>query len=439
MNDLIVRGIRDGVDLSESTTATKVMSDITNLLDTIGDRLVTSGVINNKNEANYFPRLWKREAIKNNREAFERKLINSGEAKDAVEATEITNSMLDIANQLDEGASGGASFFYKRAFTKLKDNDFEEFLESDLNSVMLNYISQTSKQIAKREVFGVSNADEFVNFYVEGIAKQMAKAGKTLTKRDRQSILNVYRHATGEGLDSFGSAQGLIDTYSTLNRMAYLPLATVSSLTEILINVAKAGPTSSIKALGSALSESRKTIQDQTVDNLKQLTGKRSGLTEREAWRELQEFGMVLDPILMDTVERLSGSGIRNQKLSKANNVFFRATFLDQWTKFVQLASYKSGKDLITNNLKEINKVKGLPDSNRIRNMKEQLKELNVDIDEGLKWVDSGESIDDSFYKNIKRGAARYTNEVILNPTNESGLIYSSLPISFKYLLFSTA
>lgn len=422
MNDLIVRGIRDGVDLSESTTATKVMSDITNLLDTIGDRLVTSGVINNKNEANYFPRLWKREAIKNNREAFERKLINSGEAKDAVEATEITNSMLDIANQLDEGASGGASFFYKRAFTKLKDNDFEEFLESDLNSVMLNYISQTSKQIAKREVFGVSNADEFVNFYVEGIAKQMAKAGKTLTKRDRQSILNVYRHATGEGLDSFGSAQGLIDTYSTLNRMAYLPLATVSSLTEILINVAKAGPTSSIKALGSALSESRKTIQDQTVDNLKQLTGKRSGLTEREAWRELQEFGMVLDPILMDTVERLSGSGIRNQKLSKANNVFFRATFLDQWTKFVQLASYKSGKDLITNNLKEINKVKGLSDSNRIRNMKEQLKELNVDIDEGLKWVDSGESIDDSFYKNIKRGAARYTNEVILNPTNESGL-----------------
>ena len=36
--------------------------------------------------------------------------------------------------------------------------------------------------------------------------------------------------------------------------------------------------------------------------------------------------------------------------------------------------------------------------------MKEQLKELNVDIDEGLKWVDSGESIDDSFYKNKKRG-----------------------------------
>ena len=89
--------------------------------------------------------------------------------------------------------------------------------------------------------------------------------------------------------------------------MAYLPLATVSSLTEILINVAKAGPTTSIKALAGALNESRKTIQDQTVDNLKQLTGKQ-GLTEREAWRELQEFGMVLDPILMDTVERLSGS-----------------------------------------------------------------------------------------------------------------------------------
>ena len=148
--------------------------------------------------------------------------------------------------------------------------------------------------------------------------------------------------------------------------MAYLPLSTISSVTEIIINVAKAGPKSSIKGLYGALKTSRGTIQDKTLQTL---VGKK-GLTEKEAWRELQEFGMNLDPILMDTVERLSGSVIRNQFLQKRNNEFFRVTFLDQWTKFVQLASYKTGKDLIGKNLREINKLKTVTDSRRISNMK---------------------------------------------------------------------
>ena len=54
--------------------------------------------------------------------------------------------------------------------------------------------------------------------------------------------------------------------------------------------------------------------------------------------------------------------------------------------------------------------------------MKDQLNELGVDIEEGIKWVRGGESLDNPFYKNIKSGAARYTNEVILMPSAESGL-----------------
>ena len=66
---------------------------------------------------------------------------------------------------------------------------------------------------------------------------------------------------------------------------------------------------------------------------------------------------MDLDPVLVDTVERLSGSLIRNSKLQKVNNTFFRITLLDQWTKFVQLTSYKTGKQLIIKNLKAINEA----------------------------------------------------------------------------------
>ena len=408
----------DKVSLDEFEVLSTSYKEIRTLLDNIGDQLLETGAIRNKVENNYFPRLWDRKAIENNIDDFKSRLVKVGEAKDLVEADEIVTSMLNKNNQLDQGGGGGAGFFYNRVFKTKLDDEFSDYLDTDINSVMLNYIAQSSKAIAKRKVFGVNNLDEFTGFYIDGIDAQMKKAGRSLTLKDKKKLQKLYNHATGENLSRFEGGTGFaVDLYGSINRMAYLPLATISSLTEIFINVAKAGPTSTIKGLFSALNTSRGTIQDKSLQLLK-----KKGLTEKEAWRELQEFGMALDPVLVDTVERLSGSMVRNQTLQKINNAFFRATFLDQWTKFVQLASYKTGKDLISKNLREINKLSGAPDSRRIRNMKDQLNELGVDIDQGLKWINEGEALDDPFYKNIKRGAARYTNEVILMPTGESGL-----------------
>ena len=420
VNTILVEVVQGGIETSGSKTIDTAGKEIRRILDRIGDQLFETGAIKNKVENNYFPRSWNRKAIEKNSDDFKNLLIKSGEVNTIEEADSLVINMLNKENQLDQGGSGGgASFFYKRAFTKLKDNDFVNYLDTDMNSVMMNYIAQSAKAIAKRKVLGVNNLEEFTNFYINGIDAQMTKAGKPLTLKDKKEIQKLYNHATGENLPRFEGKPGFaLDLYGSLNRMAYLPLSTISSVTEILINVAKAGPTSSIKGLYGALKVSRGTIQDKTLQTLVN----KKGLTEKEAWRELQEFGMNLDPILMDTVERLSGSVIRNQTLQKVNNGFFRVTFLDQWTKFVQLASYKTGKDLIGKNLREINKLKTVTDSKRISNMKDQLNELGVDINKGLKWIDGGESLDDAFYKNIKRGAARYTNEVILMPSGESGL-----------------
>ena len=420
VNRVLYEALSDStIDISDSKTMMSSYTQIRNLLDKMGDDLFEAGVIKNKIEKDYVPRLWDRKAIENNKNDFAQRLVSSGEVKNISEAQEIIETMLNKNNQIDQGGGGGAGFFYNRVFKNIKNSDFSEYLDTDLNSIMFQYIAQSSKAIAKRKVFGVNNVDEFISFYVNGIDTQMREAGKSLTLRDKNNLTKLYNHATGENLNRFeGVPSGVLDIYSTMNRMAYLPLATISSLTEIFINVAKAGPTSTIKGLVSALGDGRKTIQDRSLEVL---TNKK-GLTQSEAWRELQEFGMALDPIMVDAVERLSGSMVRNQTVQRANNVFFRATFLDQWTRFVQLASYKTGKDLIAKNLNQINKLKGQPDSSRIRDMKDQLNELGVDINQGLKWIDSGASIEDDFYKNIKRGAARYTNEVILNPTGESGL-----------------
>ena len=438
VNRVLAQLVRNPNLENPSQTLEQSRTAIRGLLDKIGEDLLEAGVIRNKVENNYFPRSWKRENLVKNSSIFKNKLVQVGQAKDLDEAQLILNSMLDKKNQLDQGGSGAGSFFYSRPLNKITDDTvFEEFLDSDVNAVMINYIAQTAKALAKRKVFNVNNLEEFTSFYIDGIDTQMRKAGKQLTLRDKQSLQKVYNYATGENLDRFEGIPGLaLDLYGTVNRLAYLPLATISSLTEVAINIAKAGPTTALKGFAGALNDARGTIQDKSLEVLK-----KQGLTEREAWRELQEFGMDLDPVLVDTVERLSGSLIRNSKLQKVNNTFFRFTLLDQWTKFVQLTSYKTGKQLIIKNLKAINQARPTKprdslgrffkpdnalyfpgDSSRIKNMKDQLNELGVNIEEGIKWIRGGESLDDAFYKDIKRGAARYTNEVILMPSAESGL-----------------
>ena len=133
----------------------------------------------------------------------------------------------------------------------------------------------------------------------------------------------------------------------------------------------------------------------------------------------MNKFGLALDTAMADLADRLAGDSLNTEIARKVNNTFFRVNFLDQWTKSVQMMSYMTGKTLISDNLKEIAKNAGLPDSKRIIRLKDELKELNVDIDEGLNWVKTGNK---DFEEVIQRGAARYTNEVILNPSAESGL-----------------
>ena len=113
--------------------------------------------------------------------------------------------------------------------------------------------------------------------YVDPIRKEMRKAGKTLNKTDENDLINVWKLTTGEDVSRFESnkVQGVIDAYSVANRLAYLPLATLSSVTEVFINVGKAGVTKTLKGLAKSTDAAQETIQK----NLKEKLGKQ-GLTE---------------------------------------------------------------------------------------------------------------------------------------------------------------
>ena len=425
---------------SDNENINLVAKEIRGVLDEIGARLKENKLIEGDIE-NYVPRQWDRKSVADNKEELaelleSEKIVAMGTGKKTVE------EMLDKANQLDKGGGAGSTFFFKRVFTDLDDNKFEKFLDTDTNRLVNNYVAVASKQLAKKDILGVSSLEEFKDNVLSKIVSEIREAGGTVTGGDREAILNVYKIATGEGLNRHGGfAHAGIEGYATFNRLAYLPLATASSITEIMINLAKAPTTSTLKGFAKATDDSR----EQLTTAMKEMLGKQ-GLTETEIRKEMNEFGLALSVGIDDTIMRLSDEAMNSQFNQKVNNVFFRATFLDQWTKLVQTSSYVTGKDLINTNLSQIKKRVdlGLEPSVRTKRMMTELNELGVDINEGISWLNNGSKIDDPFYTKLKRGAARYTNEVILNPNAESGLkpaimSHPKTAILFQFLGYPTA
>ncbi len=419
-DDTIIKGLRGG-DISKADSQIQEATvGVRSILNVLGQELKKSGFIEEV-LPNYLPRMWSRKAIKNNERGFREILIKSKQAKNKEEANDIIDGMLDIKNNLD-GNGASNNFFYNRSLGKVDDLDAEEFIiDTPLDELVTDYIMHASKHLAKTKTFGVRNLDEFQKKYLPMIENELAAKNKTFIGEDKENILHLYKMATGEGITGERFLGGHpADAYSTLTRMALLPLSTISSVTEIFLNFQKAGifNTAAYKGFGKALAVSSKSLKDSTFQVL--LNKK---YTKQEAWRELEEFSMALDSAALDIGERLGGY-IQGKGYQKANNLFFKTNLLDQWTRFVQLASFGTGKNLIKKNLESIarRRKSGLEPSGRIEKQIEELNELNIDIDAGVSWINKGANVDDSFYKDVKFGAARYTGEVILQPTATSGI-----------------
>jgi hypothetical protein len=432
-NDEIISILRGGVE-SENKAINGAATKIRKVLNDIGRDLKEAGLIDESLE-DYFPRMWDRNAIENNQDAFKTLLMKkqgaNGEldalAKDADEADAIIESLLDIQNQVGLGGSS-KSFFSKRKFNIANDDMFKDFIDGDLNNVLLSYVTQTSKQIAKVKVFGVRDINEFTKVWLNPLVDEMKEAGRILSKNERTEILDIYRSATSEGLPRNSEAvEGALDWYILGTRMALLPLATLSSVTEVVTNLAKAGTVNAVKGLAQATNTSFKQLSYNLVNKLK----KDSGLTDPEAFKELNRHWLAMEQSVADSAERLSGDELSGKWTRKINAKFFRLTFLDQWTKFVQLASFNSGKELIKDNLQRLAADQAFMKASRSTDsstrsvsnaLTDELVELGVDVEKGLAWLARGAKKEDDFYMDVQKGAARYTNEIILQPTAAAGI-----------------
>lgn len=466
----VIRILRGASPKGASKEVKKVANDLRGFFNNIYEDAYKSGLIDEKiykiylndkkqNKVKYFTRHWNREAIENDKVGFKNLLLSKGIVKKK-DVDEVIDGMLNKQNELYSSHSNLIT--QSRVFKNMNDNDFEEFLTNDLVPVTTNYFMNASKTIEhklhflgagrntkvlkKYEVtdatsdkdrlvlFKQKNEDLFADRWIKKIEQELKdNGGQTLTGKDKLDILNTYKSITGQ-VDYFDSGlmQGAYDTMKLANAMAYLPLATVSSLSEAFLTLAKAPVKSSVKGYQDGITKGHKIL----TDEMGQLLKEKHRMSDDEIRKEMNSVFIAVDEAMGDVTNRISGEGLQNPVLKKAARGFYRFNLLIPWTKTVQLAAFSTGKDLITDNLSKLYAIQQKSNLNikkfssdefaqdaKVQRLKAELFDLGIDVEQGLLWTARGSLTNAKFYNNVVRGAGRFTNGVILPTSRESARV----------------
>jgi len=449
----VVTLLRGGKVPNASKEVVQVSKNLRKFYDGIRDDAIKAGM-NVQDITDYFPRSWNRQAIADNPEKFKKMLTRLRTDKDGnkfriVDRDKVDDVVEGMLNKQDELYSSHSNLLTQaRKFENLDDNLFKEFLTNDLHMVTTDYFMNAARTIEHKihflqkgsdvRVMGKTDSDnlimfkmdneaQFVKRFIDPINKDLKKFGRQLTARDKKQIIETYKSITGQ-VDYFRGQefQALYDGTKLANAMAYLPLATVSSLSEAFIALGKAPTSSAVKGMQDAIQNAGHIFQR----DMGQILKEKHKLTDNEIVQEMNRVFLAVDEAVADLTNRLDGEGLQNEFLKRGARGFYRLNMLIPWTKTVQLAAFSTGKDMIMENLRRISTNTNAFGKTLSKNSKERLEgellDLGVNIDEGLKFIEKyGDNINETarktnFYRNdITRGAGRFTNGVILQTGRE--------------------
>ena len=406
---------------------------------------------------NYLPRGWNYAAIKQELKNLDRgiegALVKEIKLKEGVNSKitrEILEGLLDpeqkalnpfddiVAKAIRTKKGQTPAFVKARQLKNIDDSILTDYLDNSLDNILRNYANQSSAFIQRKIDLGES-IDEFRKKHLNKI--------KNLTTSEKVGLENIYRTMTGQfepvGPESIRRIGRAVGNFSViLNQLALLPLATITSLSEVAVPMLRGVATGDIKkgqgvvSLFDTAHEYRKMWWNDTVT-------KNMPDARPEALKELNRFNRAMRGAAEDRSLAMYGQAF-GPRATMAQNKFFKINLLHDWTKFVQLVSFKVGKSKIYDNLDMLVNDKTLNAKRKLR-LENQLKELGVDIDEGLKWIKSGAKAEGTFYDDsLLPSAARYVDEVIMNPTAAANQkpIWHSMPSTrwaFGLMGFPTA
>ena len=353
---------------------------------------------------NYLTRGINYSAAKKNREGFIQSLITDV----GIEAAEADTVYNDILNGKDPSTLSSKQIRGEKERTGLGKSSFEksrsenwdnldtEFRENSAFKSMQNYLVRAATRSASAETFGGRNADKFTKSI-----DRLLKRG-VLTNQGAQTAWdmydaehNIYKRPEN---DQERLWQDFSKGLSTVTAVTLLGLASVASLTEPMWIPGRVGFTNTLKSLP--------TVAGYVLKGMKRTVyGGRVGTEiDKSFGREiLNTMGMAINPQVNEKIEMMM-AGDYNPALT----TWFRTPgglFLTQYTNFVRTWTAAAGLNMIQDQAKKVNRLKG----NKLAGLARELRENGMTVNDFKQIVRLGKGkidiLDDAFLD------TRYTKE----------------------------
>jgi hypothetical protein len=412
------------------------------LLDNIYNDAVKLGLNPNK-VPDYFPRAWRIDKIKANKDDFIERIIKAEGS--TFSSAEKLWKQLATEGSLESSSNVGLSktrLKAERRLLKLKDKDFADYLSNDVENVLLKYIGETSALLTRTELLG----EDLTAFTKRWINKIEKNGNIKLTSNEKKYLELMYEITTGQrgrintsktalGFIPIGKiGAGLNDLLTVSMQTSMLGFSAITSIAEIGVPLLLgANYKLGTNAFTRAANQSGKEFWNKQKANFG--IGNPNKEVRPADRLDLNAFMNSINLGVEDRITAIYGQAI-TRPATKIQNVFFKTIGLHDLTRFLQLVGYDMGKNLIYKNLKTLVDNPNMNPTNR-KLLQDSLAELGIDANEGIKWVQrGGEHTDDYYLNQVRAGANRYTNEVVMNPTaasNQKPLIHSFATTKWMY------
>ena len=394
-----------------------------------------------------------------------------------LKATAIVDQMVNRKYNLTGPTKGIApdrtGFAQHRAFTEISDDRLLELdlIEDNVEDVFRDYMFNIGRSIERTALFG-NNKEQFHRRWVRVIEKELLeKWGDSPEARkrikdllgeagmgDSEGLTKLFTYVTGlESKTVSGPLAHALDTAKVAFRLSGLPLATVSSITEPMIALARADLADTpayIKSFVHAGGKGFQKIFQRTFRRMSVAAGyevKGFADLRDDHWMEVMEAGLAMEQALEQRLAGLYGETHTNWG-RWVSNQFFQYNLLMPWTQGVQMGAYNFANARITRILGELDSdtnFYGQKLSRRARNRrKDELFEIGIDPAKGVaeyravdentgqrkyfdeedrfsmeKWKES-----DYFDQTVVPASSTFAREIILNPS----VAEANTPLWFK-------
>lgn len=334
---------------------------------------------------NYLARGISYRAVKKNKEGFIQTLIDDvGYSPE--EAESIYNDILNgkdpatlTSKQIREGKKrkGTGQRGFEKARSAKWDNLDSEFRNNSAFNSMQDYLLRAATRVASAEAFGGRNAEKFSKA-IDSLTKRgvlsNSAAKKAWDMYDAEH--NVYKRPETEQERLW---QDFSKGLSTVTAVSLLGLASVASLTEPMWIPGRTGYMNTIKSLptvaGYVLKGMKRTIYGGRV-------GKE---IDKSFGRQLlNTMGMAINPQVNEKIEMMM-AGDYNPALT----TWFRTPgglFLTQYTNFVRTWTAAAGLNMIQDQAKKVNRLKG----RKLEGLKRELRENGLTINDFKQVIRAG-------------------------------------------------